>query len=413
MKRYLPLLALIVLSTVLCNSAKGQVIINELRLDVGYVELYNTADSAVDVSSWRLCKRPSYATISNLTIISGAYNIPAFGYLVLEWSQIGGTANELGLYVSGPFGDPSKVRDYVQYGGVASPSRASVAVTAGVWSNVNDVVPLPPLTRHTLECTNFQAVDGTDTGIDDWAAGFRTLGESNHDNVIIHELNLDGNWVELKNTGNAPIDISSWRLCDRPAYATVSALTVLSGSTTIPADSFVVLQWGPIARQVGEMALYKQSPFGSVGNIRDYTQYGGMEGSSRAGTAVSAGVWGATTDFIPFPVNDTFSLENRNINAPSGIQTGVADWFEDEATLGFENEDVGPCPPSYTAANGNALTGTENGMIEYQTDGAIESDQLISSTAAVIYSALMGIDLMEDFEVQLGGEFDANADGCD
>jgi len=25
----------------------------------------------------------------------------------------------------------------------------------------------------------------------------------------------------------------------------------------------------------------------------------------------------------------------------------------------------------------------------------------------------MGIDLMEDFEVQLGGEFDANADGCD
>ncbi len=391
---------------------QGQVIINELRLDLGYVELYNTADTAVDVSTWELCNRPSYATINSLTIISGATNMPAKSYLVLEWAQISSGANELGLYKQAPFGSVANIRDYVMYGGIPASSRASVAVSAGVWSNVNDFVPLPPLDRHVLECINFQASDGTDTDLDDWAAGFRSIGESNHDNVIINELNLDGQWVELKNTGNAPIDVSNWELCDRPSYAKISNLTILSGVNPIPADSYLVIQWNPISDAVGELALYIARPFGTTGNIRDYTVYGGLPGSSRIGVAVNAGVWDSTTQFIPFPVVDTNSLQNNDFDAVSGIQTNVDDWTEDIPTQGQMNNET-ECPPSYSSANGNALTGTESGMVTYQTDGIIESDQLIQSTAMVIYDSGTSIDLLSEFEVELGGEFTAEIGGCD
>ncbi len=395
----------------LCAAMEGQVIINELRLDNNWVELYNAADTAVDVASWELCNRPAYATISGLTIISGNTNMPGKSYLVLEWAQITSGTNELGLYAQSGFGDPANIRDYVMYGGVPGSSRASVAVTAGVWSSTTDFVPLPPLDRHVLECINFVAEDGTDTDLDDWAAGFRTIGASNHDNVIINEINLDGQWVELKNTGNAPIDVSTWELCDRPSYAEIGNLTVLSGSTTIPADSFLVVMWGPISDAVGELALYISGPFGSTGNIRDYTVYGGLPGSSRIGTAVNAGVWDSTTQFIPFPVVDTNSIQNNDMEAVSGIQTNLDDWTEDIPTLGTTNN-VSDCPPEYTSANGNALTGTEAGMIQYATDGAIESDQLLLSTAMVIYNAAGGIDLNPEFEVELGGILDALLDGC-
>ena len=393
-------------------TSDAQVIISELKLDSGWVELHNTADTAVDVSSWWLCDRPAYALISGVTLVSGSTNIPSGGYVVLGWGPISASAGELGLYVSSSFGSASAIRDYVRYGGLSTPTRASVAVNAGVWSATTDFVPFPLVSTHSLENVNFQAASGDDTNLSTWAEGFNTLGASNHDNVIINEINLDGNWVELKNTANAPIDISNWWLCDRPAYSLVSSLVVLSGSTTIPGDSFVVVQWAPISAAVGELGLYINSSFGSSNAVRDYTQYGGITSPTRAPVAVAAGVWGATTEFISFPAVDTNSLENTLHTAKSGIETRLADWAEDVPTLGTDNNDS-VCPPEYTIANGNALTGTESGTVTYATDGAIESDQTIAATGIVEYDSGLLIDLLPNFEVVLGGEFSAIIDGCD
>ncbi len=401
----------LLLFTTLFTTANAQIIISEIKLDSGWVELYNTTDSAINVSSWQLCDRPSYSAISSLTVISGSTTIPAQSYLVVAWSAIDATIGELGLYISAPFSSSANIRDYVQYGGIASPSRATVAVAAGVWAATSDFAPFPVLTNHSLENVNFQAITGQDTDLSTWTEGFNSTGASNHDNVIINEINLDSGWVELHNPTNGTINISSWRLCDRPAYAVISGLNVLSGSTTLGPDGFVVLEWSAISASVGELGLYITTPFSSVGNIKDYTQYGGIASPSRATVAVAAGVWTNTSDFIAFPDTAGNSLENTNLTAFSGIQTAVGDWSEDSPTPGVQNDQV-ICPPSYTAANGNPLTGIESGVADYETDGAIESDQTITTTGKVDYDSGTGIDLLENFEVQLGGELFAFIDGC-
>ncbi len=71
-----------------------------------------------------------------------------------------------------------------------------------------------------------------------------------------------------------------------------------------------------------------------------------------------------------------------------------------------------PCPAQFTFGTASGLTGTEDGIVLYETDGEIESVQTIASTGVVTYSAGGDITLMEDFEVVQGGEFTTTHDGC-
>jgi len=68
------------------------------------------------------------------------------------------------------------------------------------------------------------------------------------------------------------------------------------------------------------------------------------------------------------------------------------------------------CPPNYTGAN--ALSGTETGTQDYETDGEIESTQIINASATVDYDSGTSITLDAPFEVQLGATFHAFIDGC-
>ncbi len=72
--------------------------------------------------------------------------------------------------------------------------------------------------------------------------------------------------------------------------------------------------------------------------------------------------------------------------------------------------DCGGCPTDY--AGPNALTGVEDGVVTYETDGAIESTQTIGSNADVTYDAGSTITLNESFEVTSGALFEAMIDGC-
>lgn len=70
------------------------------------------------------------------------------------------------------------------------------------------------------------------------------------------------------------------------------------------------------------------------------------------------------------------------------------------------------CPPDFTFTGSGGLTGSESGTVAYETDGVIESNQLILNTASVNYDSATEINLLENFEVEFGAEFHAFIDGC-
>ena len=92
--------------------------------------------------------------------------------------------------------------------------------------------------------------------------------------VVINELDLTGHWVELKNIGAESEDLSNWWLCTSPEYGQIGTLHVISGSTNLEPDSFLVIAWPDAKRAHGELGLYKGSDFANPNQIVDYVQYG-------------------------------------------------------------------------------------------------------------------------------------------
>ncbi len=83
------------------------------------------------------------------------------------------------------------------------------------------------------------------------------------------------------------------------------------------------------------------------------------------------------------------------------------------ATTSINVEDCdGGCPPEFTQANGNQITGTQTSNFDYETDGSIESDQVIEDPSMVDYDSALDILMKPGFEVQLGAVFHAFIDGC-
>ena len=68
------------------------------------------------------------------------------------------------------------------------------------------------------------------------------------------------------------------------------------------------------------------------------------------------------------------------------------------------------CQPSYEGIN--KLTGMQAMDADFETAGGIDSNQLIINGAKVDYDAAVDIDLLPDFEIQLGAEVDIFIDGC-
>ncbi len=68
------------------------------------------------------------------------------------------------------------------------------------------------------------------------------------------------------------------------------------------------------------------------------------------------------------------------------------------------------CPPDYTGAN--QLTGTQNVDEAFETNGILDSDQIINSNAVVKYDSAVEINLLPGFQTILGVLFEAIIDGC-
>lgn len=237
---------------------------------------------------------------------------------------------------------------------------------------------------------------------------FTQLGNSQ---VIINEINLQSNWVEIYNTSTTQtVDITNYRLCRRPIYDAISGpdITVLSGSPVLGPGDYVVVEWDEINVNQNELGLYVATGgFGNPANIVDYVQFGDIASPSRAATAVTAGVWDNSTVFVPFPSNGN-TLQNFNSAAQSAQDTNSNHWHEGTPTMMSENS----CVADYTLANQRLISNIENGNADYETDGAIESNQIISTSAIVDYDSATSILLESGFCTELGATFDALIDGC-
>ena len=80
--------------------------------------------------------------------------------------------------------------------------------------------------------------------------------------VYISEVGLSGTdfqgaakWVELHNSSTESIDVSSYFLCNFPAYPRISELTVLDGNTTMGAGEYLVVAWPGLGDTDGEVGL--------------------------------------------------------------------------------------------------------------------------------------------------------------
>ncbi len=140
-----------------------------------WIEFHNTGDSDVDLSQYWVCIEPNYIQVGSLNILSGDVTIPAGGFLVVEWSALGTTQGELGLFREGPFGNSDNILDYMQYGADGN-GRDDVADEAGIWVE-NEFIP----TVATDETYSFFEEDASTSPVENWWPGIPTPGEANRE----------------------------------------------------------------------------------------------------------------------------------------------------------------------------------------------------------------------------------------
>lgn len=213
------------------------ILISEISVCDQQVELFNAGTTTVDLSAWRLCNFPEYDDLGDavaVTVISGSLMLTPGAYVTVEWLDIDASAGELGLYLpTGGFGDPASIHDYVQYNSINN-TRASVAVSAGVWddaaldvtaptgagcSTIIANAPTPTASNSTTWCeAAIASIDpagvnsSCDTGIACPAAGDLIISEVMQNPSAVGD-NV-GEWFEVYNTSGADIDLEGWTISD-------------------------------------------------------------------------------------------------------------------------------------------------------------------------------------------------------
>lgn len=104
--------------------------------------------------------------------------------------------------------------------------------------------------------------------------------------------------IVITNMGDSDYDLTGHQLCNRPTYVELPAETLAAGATIeVPTADL------GLSPDSGEVGLYTARDFGNPDAIIRYVQWG--EGDhGRSATAVEAGVWTSTVDFVPggFPL---------------------------------------------------------------------------------------------------------------
>jgi len=85
-------------------------------------------------------------------------------------------------------------------------------------------------------------------GVGEFRLAFITKGAPNEcvpPTVAVNEINSNGtDWVEIKNTGAAPVDVSGWTVMDNDPIGHVADVTPLADGTTLAPGAYLVLTTG-------------------------------------------------------------------------------------------------------------------------------------------------------------------------
>ncbi len=161
--------------------------------------------------------------------------------------------------------------------------------------------------------------------------------------IVINEFG-ENNTVELKNIGSATVDISTYWLCDFPAYDQLSTLNIVCGSLNLAAGEVVAFDDWSIDANDSELGLYTTNSFGSSTALIDYVEWG-SSGHQRASVAANAGIW-TTGDFLPsIPAGESYAYDGDG-DASSDFTSGSNTFCADNDSTG------GGCD-----ADGGTLTG--------------------------------------------------------
>jgi hypothetical protein len=115
--------------------------LNEVGVN-GWIEIINNTDQTVDISSYWVCNRPSYAILSSLNVECGSMNLaPGDIVVVSGFSGLDVVDGELALFNSNSFGSSTAIVSYMEWGS-SGHGRSSVAIDAGLWT-VGRELPAP------------------------------------------------------------------------------------------------------------------------------------------------------------------------------------------------------------------------------------------------------------------------------
>lgn len=116
------------------------------------------------------------------------------------------------------------------------------------------------------------------------------LSVSGQSDVRLTYVDLGSTEVTLTNMGNMSQNVSTYWLCNFPAYMMISTLFISSGDLELSPGESVTVIFTPTSGANGEVGLYTSNTFSSSAAMLDYFQWG-SSGHTRESVAVAAGVW--------------------------------------------------------------------------------------------------------------------------
>ncbi len=318
----------------------GQVVINEVYPDNVVVELKNLGTSNVDVANYWICQFPAYYEVQAQTALCGDTDLEPGEILSVQIdnSSLQNVDGEVGLYTRRAFGDPTAIVDYMEWG-FAGHQRASVAITAGIWSS--DTFATAPTAGQSL------AYDGDgDTGTD-FAAGTPTICQDNRI-IRILAIDTDNETITLKNFGSFTTDLASYQFCiGFGQYNILSGYSGIKGNLNLAPDETVTfdLTTGQNVNalpEVGGLSFFSTNVFGSSDPniLLDFVQWGAGN-QHRVAQAVTAGRWPDAEEFVdgvsPYTyvgdADDVGAVFWNGTNAPAIIRIIAVDTDNESVTL--------------------------------------------------------------------------------
>ena len=113
--------------------------------------------------------------------------------------------------------------------------------------------------------------------------------------AVLNEINES--FVEIRNIGEGPVDVSDYWLCQSAIYERIGELAFdCTDDFVIESGEFITVEMEEIEIDGidGELALYTVDSFESANAIIDYVEWGSIN-HTRANVAIEAGIWSDNT----------------------------------------------------------------------------------------------------------------------